>query len=198
MELFYKNAEGLWNVAACGTVFYLALFTFIRLSGKRTMSKLNAFDFVVAVTLGSTLSSMILAKTPVLVRALAMGVIVGFQYLLAKMARDSPAMEKMINSRPTLLFYNGLFLDETLERECVTEEEIHAAVRAFRMEDMDWVRAVIMELNRELTVVRKGGSHRTLLSRRSRSIALAPSAHLSPLLLQKLSTTTSALSPGPR
>lgn len=155
-ELFFKNGSGLLHVAICAIVSYLALFIFIRLSGKRTMSKLNAFDFVVAVTLGSTLSSMILAKTPILEGLLAVSIIIGLQYLLAKLARESQTLEGLINSRPTLLFYNGSFLNDTLRRECITKEEIQAAVRAYRMEDMNLVRAVVMELNGELTVVKKG------------------------------------------
>lgn len=120
------------------------------------MSKLNAFDFVVVVTLGSTLSSMILATIPLFEGMLAVAVIVGLQYLLAKLARDSQSMETLINSRPTLLFYEGRFIDRALEKECVTEEEINAAVRKGMIENMDEVRAVVMELNGDLTVVKKG------------------------------------------
>lgn len=118
------------------------------------MSKLNAFDFVVAVTLGSTLSSMILAKVAVAEGMLAVIIIIGLQYALAKMARDSSTLEQIINSQPTLLFYDGRFLEDALSKECITHEEIHAAVREYRLENMDEVRAVVMELNGDLTVVR--------------------------------------------
>lgn len=121
------------------------------------MSKLNAFDFVVAVTLGSTLSSMILAKVAIAEGSLAVIIIIGLQYALAKMAMESSTMEQIINSRPTLLFYDGNFLEKTLSKECITHEEIHAAVREYRLENMDEVRAVVMELNGDLTVVRKQG-----------------------------------------
>jgi hypothetical protein len=35
----------------------------LRVSGKRTLAKLNAFDFVVTVALGSTLATVLLSKT---------------------------------------------------------------------------------------------------------------------------------------
>ncbi|WP_353958905.1 hypothetical protein [Pedobacter aquatilis] len=44
----------------CAIIGYITLFIFIRISGKPTLTKLNAYDFVVTVTLGSTVSSMIL------------------------------------------------------------------------------------------------------------------------------------------
>jgi uncharacterized membrane protein YcaP (DUF421 family) len=153
-DLFIKDWAGLLNVFVCTVVAYLAVFSFIRISGKRTMSKLSAFDFVVAVTLGSTLSSMILAKVPVIEGLLGVAIIIGLQFSLAKLAQNSSAMETIIQSRPALLFYNGEFMEKTLSDESITQEEIHAAVRKFRLERMDEVRAVVMESNGDLTVVK--------------------------------------------
>lgn len=154
-ELFFKDWQSLHHVAICSLVGYLALFIFIRISGKRTLSKLNAFDFVVSVTLGSTLSSMILAKVPILDGMVAVIIIIALQFVLAKLARESESMEKMINSKPTLLFYNGEFLENEMSREVITKEEIFSAIREFRIEKISDVRAVVMELNGELTVVKK-------------------------------------------
>ena len=97
---------------------------------------------------------MILAKVPIAEGIVAVAIIIGLQYLLAKIARESPMMERLINSRPTLLFYDGRFLDEALSKEMVTQEEVYAAVRNFRIENMRDVKAVVMELNGELTVVK--------------------------------------------
>ncbi len=42
---------------------YLALVFLLRISGKRTLSKMNAFDLVVTVALSSTLATMLLSKS---------------------------------------------------------------------------------------------------------------------------------------
>ncbi|WP_190304083.1 DUF421 domain-containing protein [Paenimyroides baculatum] len=139
----------------CATVSYITLFLFIRISGKRTLAKLNAFDFVVAVTLGSTLSSMILLKVTVSEGLTALIIIIALQYLLAYFAKKSKTMEKAINSTPTLLFYNGEFINSNMEKELITEEEIYAEIRQYRIERIADVRAVVMELNGEMTVVKK-------------------------------------------
>ncbi|MCW1886025.1 DUF421 domain-containing protein [Luteolibacter flavescens] len=157
-DLFFKDWQGLRNTLVCATAGYLSLFAFIRISGKRTLAKLNAFDFVVAVTLGSTLSSMILAKVPIAEGLLAVAVIIALQFVLAKAALESPRLEKVINSRPSLLFYEGSFMEDAMQREVITKEEILAAVRSFRVSDLAEVQAVVMELNGDLTVVRRGGS----------------------------------------
>ncbi len=40
-----------------GPLAYLALVLFVRISGKRALSKLNSFDLVVTVALGSSLAT---------------------------------------------------------------------------------------------------------------------------------------------
>ncbi|MEJ2880464.1 DUF421 domain-containing protein [Pedobacter sp. GR22-6] len=154
-ELLFKNWESVWHVALCSILAYFILFLFIRISGKRTLAKLTAFDFVVTVTLGSTLSSMMLGKVTMLEGTVAMAIIIGLQYLLAWTARESETLEKVINSSPTMVFYRGVFLEEAMKKEVLTHEEIYAEIRKFRMLDVDQVVAVIMELNGELTVIKK-------------------------------------------
>lgn len=61
--LLFKDWQSSMDVAICAILSFLVAFIFIRISGKRTLAKLTAFDFVVTVTLGSTLSSMILGKS---------------------------------------------------------------------------------------------------------------------------------------
>ena len=50
-----------------GTLAYVALVAILRISGKRTLTKLNALDLVVTVALGSTLATVLLSKSVALV-----------------------------------------------------------------------------------------------------------------------------------
>jgi len=155
-NLFYKDVESLLHVGICSVISYLALFIFIRISGKRSLSKLNAFDFVVVVTLGSTLSSMILVKVTIAEGCLALLIIIGLQYLLAYFAKSSKKAENFIISSPTLLFYNGIFLTDAMEKELITEKEIYAEIRKYRIESISDVSAVVIESNGEISVIKKG------------------------------------------
>jgi uncharacterized membrane protein YcaP (DUF421 family) len=55
-DLLFENWEKLGQVALMTIASFVILFLFIRISGKRTLAKFNAFDFVVTVALGSTLA----------------------------------------------------------------------------------------------------------------------------------------------
>lgn len=55
------------RVAVTATVAYVWVVVILRASGKRTLSKLNAFDLIVTVAMGSTLASVITSKSLALV-----------------------------------------------------------------------------------------------------------------------------------
>lgn len=65
--MFFDNWLGLVRILVVGTLAYLALVMLLRVPGKRTLSKMNAFDFVVTVALGSTLATVLLSETVALV-----------------------------------------------------------------------------------------------------------------------------------
>jgi uncharacterized membrane protein YcaP (DUF421 family) len=50
------------RTAIVGVLAYAALVVLLRISGKRTLAKMNAFDLVVTVALGSTLATILLSK----------------------------------------------------------------------------------------------------------------------------------------
>lgn len=50
-DLLFENWVKLGQVALTTVVSFIILFLFIRISGKRTLAKFNAFDFVVTVAL---------------------------------------------------------------------------------------------------------------------------------------------------
>lgn len=54
-----------------GVPAYVALVFILRLSGKRSLSQMNAFDLFVTVSLGSTLATVLLSKSVALAEGIA-------------------------------------------------------------------------------------------------------------------------------
>jgi uncharacterized membrane protein YcaP (DUF421 family) len=65
--VFFDDWSGLLRVLIVGVCAYLSLLVMLRGSGKRTLDKLNAFDFIVTVALGSTLATVLLSSDVALV-----------------------------------------------------------------------------------------------------------------------------------
>jgi uncharacterized membrane protein YcaP (DUF421 family) len=130
-----------WNsvgrVAVTAVLAYAALLFFLRLSGKRTLSKLNAFDLVVTVALGSTLATVILSKDIALADGLlALALLIGLQYAVAWLSVRATAFRRLVKNEPTLLFYEGTFLEVALRRARITHDEVLAAVRGQGVEGL--------------------------------------------------------------
>jgi uncharacterized membrane protein YcaP (DUF421 family) len=125
----------------------------LRGSGKRTLSKLNAFDFVFVVAVGSVFASTIISKDVTLVEGVAsMTTLILIQVTLAELAMRFPAVERIINGKPTLLLSHGKFIPRALKKERVTEEEVRGAIRAKGVNRVEDVDAVILENDGSLSV----------------------------------------------
>ena len=133
---------------------YLILVFLIRVSGKRTLAKLNAFDLVVTVALGSLLASTIVSKSSALAEGmLAIAVLVGMQYVIAFFAARSDAFDAMVKNKPTLLVWQGEMLKDVMQKERITEQEVRCAVRESSQIEMEAVVAVVMETTGTLSVI---------------------------------------------
>ena len=112
--MFFDDWTGLGRVLIVGTLAYAALVLFLRISGKRTLTKLNAFDFIVTVALGSTLATVLLSESVALAEgALAMALLIALQFAITWLSVRAPWFRALVKSEPTLIFRDGRFLETT-------------------------------------------------------------------------------------
>lgn len=150
---FFESWYNVERTVTLSVIGFASLITMLRLSGKRTLSRLNVFDFVFVVAVGSVFASMIISKDVTLIEGVAaLATLIMMQIIIAKLAAAFPLADRILNGKPTLLLSHGEFIPHALRRERVTEEEVRGAIRAegvTRVEDVD---AVIMENDGTLTV----------------------------------------------
>lgn len=155
--LLFDSATGLLRVVIMSTLAYLALIVLLRVSGKRTLTKMNAFDLVVTIALGSTLATVILSPDVALAEGvLALAMLVGMQFVITWLSVRSRYWKRLVKSEPALLFHDGAMLGAALRRERVTEEEVRAAIRAEGLRTLQDVDAVILETDGSFTVLPRG------------------------------------------
>jgi uncharacterized membrane protein YcaP (DUF421 family) len=155
VTMLFDSWTGLGRVLLVGTLAYAALVLLLRISGKRTLTKLNAFDLVVTVALGSTLATVLLSKSVALAEGvLALCLLVLLQYGITWLSIRSPQFQAVIKAEPTLLFHRGRLLAGAMRAERITREEILAAMRASGASDQDQIAAVVLETDGSLSVIR--------------------------------------------
>lgn len=156
-EAVFDSWSGLARVAGVGVAAYVALVVMLRLSGKRTLSKLNAFDLVVTVALGSTLASLITSKDVALAEGLlALALLVGLQFAVTWTSVRWRAIGQFVKSEPALLLRDGACLDAAMRRERVVGDEVLAAIRRSGGRSYSDADAVLLESDGSLTAILKG------------------------------------------
>ncbi len=154
-NMLFQGWPGIARTLLVGTLAYVTLVLFLRISGKRTLSKLNAFDLVVTVALGSTLSAILLQESIALAEgATALGLLILLQYLVTFASVRSNSVAKLIRSEPTLLVRSGSFCHDAMMRQRITEDEIMSAVRSNGSQGLDEIEAVVLESDGTLSIIK--------------------------------------------
>lgn len=158
-HVFFDGWRPLIRTATVGVLAYVGLVLLLRLAGNRTLSKMNAFDLVVTVALGSTLATILLNKDVSLAQgALGLSLLIAMQFIVSWSSVRIPWVRRLVTGEPTLLFYGGSPLQDSLRRSRVTEDEVRAAVRTAGIAIMEEVEAVVMETDGSLSVVRRSAN----------------------------------------
>ena len=156
-NIFFESWVELLRTGVTAVLFYLFIIVAIKVVGKRSTSKMNNFDWVVTVAMGAIMASTILAKDVALTEGLsALAVLLGLQFVFTSVSSRSAWVGSMLRSNPSLLVYEGTYLEEIMRRERVSREEIDGAIRRSGFSDLEKVWAVVLESNSELSVIGKG------------------------------------------
>lgn len=155
---FWGGYEPLLRVVVVGSITYLGIILLLRVTGKRTLATMNMFDFIVTVAIGSAYGRILTAKQVSIAEALVtFALLVSLQYIVSFFEVRSKAFSNLITSEPTLLYYQGSFLDRNLRRERISKDDLLGTVRQNNIGNLDEVEAIVLETNGSVSVIKKGG-----------------------------------------
>lgn len=129
-NMFFDDWQSLLRAFILTVLAYVTLVVFIRVSGKRTLSKMNAFDFLVTVALGSCLATISLNKNIALAEgALVYFTLIFLQFIITWTSVRVKQVKKLVTGQQAMLLYKGELLGDVMKRERITIEEIYVAAR---------------------------------------------------------------------
>ncbi|GGK31964.1 DUF421 domain-containing protein [Salinarimonas ramus] len=153
-DAFLAPWSDIARILVVGALAYVGLVVFLRVTGKRTLTKLNAFDLVVTVALGSTLATILLSRDVALVEGLtAFALLILLQWVVTYASVRSQPFQTLVKATPTLLVHRGAILEDALRKERVSREEVLAVVRSSGATDLTDVGAVILETDGSFSVL---------------------------------------------
>jgi len=121
-------------------IVYLVLVVLLRLFGKRELAQLNPFDLVVLLSLSNTVQNAIIGED----NSVTGGIIGAFgllaiNWLVVRTLYSSPRLTRILEGTSTVLVRNGQILDQALQRESLTREELIEAIHKQGFETLDEV-----------------------------------------------------------
>ena len=144
--MWFDSWSAVLRIALVGAATYVTLVLLLRVGGKRVLAKLNAFDLVVTVALGSVLATAVLSKDVTFVDALTgMVLLVAAQWLVTRVTTSLPGGRRFLNAEPTLVLADGEIVESAMSGVRLTEGEVMQAVRSSGQGGFDAIAAVVLE-----------------------------------------------------
>ncbi|WP_066173981.1 DUF421 domain-containing protein [Bacillus marinisedimentorum] len=154
--MFFDTWTDIGRLVIVSILAYFALVFLLRISGKRTLSKMNAFDLVVTVAIGSTLATILLNKKVSIAEGLtAFAMLIGLQYIVAWLSVRSKTVGNLIKDEPQLLYYGGIYIRDAMKKERILDVEILQAARTQGVDSMKKVEAVVLETDGSISIIKK-------------------------------------------
>ncbi|MGO2339028.1 MAG: DUF421 domain-containing protein [Psychrobacter sp.] len=152
--IFFDNIDKLGRIVLTAVMVYMLIVITTKISGKRSTSQLNNFDWIVTVMIGSLGASTILLKDiPFVEGAASIITLYVLQFLVTKYASISPPFSDVILSEPRIVFYQGQFLYDAMRDERLTRQELESAMRADGINSFADVEAIVFESDAKLTII---------------------------------------------
>ncbi len=145
-----------------GLVVYVLLLIIFRISGKRSLSEITTFDFVLLLIISESVQQGMIDSDNSLTNAFLLVItLVGLDILLSLAKQRWEGLRSILDSRPLLLIEDGKQHRKHMERERVDEGDILAAARELHgLARLDQIEHAVLEQGGTITIVPKESKRR--------------------------------------
>ncbi|PKG64690.1 MULTISPECIES: DUF421 domain-containing protein [Pseudoalteromonas] len=162
--MFFESWSEITRIVTTTLIIYPFLILATHLLGKRSFAKMNNFDWIITVAVGSILGSAILLKDVVIVEVLvAVSLLLFLQYLLTWISAHFSTFDKVVKTSPQLVFFDGEYIEAAMKDTRLTSTEVEGSVRKAGFGDLSTVMAVVFEADGELSIVPKSEKYDQLI-----------------------------------
>ena len=138
-----------------GAVVFIVLLVIIRLSGRRTLAQMTAFDLVLVLIVAETTQQALLGDDFSIVNAVILIItLFSLDILLSYFKEHSPRAERLLDGVPTVLISLGKPDARALKRARVAIEDVLESARAQHgIERLDQIKFAVLEVGGDISIV---------------------------------------------
>ncbi|MDG9924693.1 MULTISPECIES: YetF domain-containing protein [unclassified Pseudomonas] len=143
----------LGEVALRATCAYLAVFIFLKVSGRRGVRQLSLFELVVILTLGSAAGDVsFYDDVPLLPVFVVFATLLLLYSLTTRLMKRSPRFGSWVEGKPVVIIRDGLYELGSLEAQNISSDEFHMELRRGGVQHLGQVRLGILEVDGDLSL----------------------------------------------
>ncbi|AFN79733.1 MULTISPECIES: DUF421 domain-containing protein [Pseudomonadaceae] len=134
---------------------YLVVLVVFRLAGRRTLSELTTFDFVLLLIIGEATQQALLGDDFSIVNAMVVIVsLVVFDIALSLLKNKSRWLSKLIDGEPMIIVEHGQVLERRIRKARIDEGDILEAARHSQgLERIDQIKFAILEKDGKISII---------------------------------------------
>lgn len=140
-----------------GAAIYLILLVIMRISGRRTMAQMTAFDFVLLLIIAETTQQALMGDDFSITNAAILIItLVVLDIALSYLKTGSPLADKLLDGIPTVLIRDGKLDERALKKSRMDEDDILASARHSQgLEKMSDIKHAVLEVDSGISIVPK-------------------------------------------
>ena len=137
-------------------LMFLFALVLIRISGRRSFGIRTPLDNIIVILLGTVLGRAIVGASPFLPVIVASLLIVLIHRFFGWLSVHSKLFSRIIEGEKIILFKDGQFIKENMDKALVCEEDVMQGVRKSALTDqLEKIEKIFIERNGEISAVKK-------------------------------------------
>jgi uncharacterized membrane protein YcaP (DUF421 family) len=153
--MFFPGGHVLLQIVLRTGIIYLLVLMGVRLSGKREVRQMTPFDLTLLLLLSNSVqNAMTGPDTSLAGGAVAAGTLLVLNYGVAGLSGSNRRLRRLIEGEPSLLVHDGKIIRSHMERERVSMDELHRALREHGINSCDQVALAVLEVDGSISCLK--------------------------------------------
>jgi len=142
------------SVLRAAFIYFFLLIVF-RIAGRRTLSEMTTFDFVLLLIIGEATEPVLLGDDPSVIHAAIVIITLLLLNIAMSLVKERfKFMEKLMDGVPTIIVEHGRLMQERMDRARVSRDDVmEAARRMHGIERLEQIKYAIVEVSGGITIV---------------------------------------------
>ena len=146
----------LWDVTVRAVLSLVTLFLVTKMLGKKQVSQLSLFDYVIGISIGNFAAEMTINLESKEINGIWAVVLFGlFAYAISYFTMKSIVLRRFFMGTPTILIQDGKILEKNLKKMKFDINDMLEEIRGSGYFDLSQVEYAILEANGEVSILPK-------------------------------------------